>query len=244
MGLFGGYPVPTSSFFVRKQTNLDESFRRRHIAIDVRELEAVDEFFLRGKSNGLELLPGDVFEGTTGGGGGYGDPLQREVTVVARDVALHYTSVKTAAEIYGVVLDASSAIDMDATVARRTKLLDARRRWAPAASRGEVDKTRTLATGEERRSVHEYVDARDVGDERVLACSACGKRLSDYRGNYKLGLLMHEGPVTLIPLVRDPSDVIDAQMVFRRFCCPGCYVLMATEIVRRTDPLVREMTFS
>lgn len=247
MGLFGGYPVPTSAFFVRRGTNLEQVFAQRRVPGDVRELQASEEFFLRGKSDGCELLPGDVFEGKTGGGGGYGDPLQREPAAVARDVALGYVSRETAAEVYGVLLTDAGEVDEQRSEQRRGAMLEQRRGWKPASSLapgGDCQQSATPASGEPERKVHEYVRARDIDGERVLVCSECGTRLADYRGNYKLGLLVDEGSVTLIPQVEDPSFFIDEPMVFRRFCCPRCLVLMATEIVRASDPIQAEMVFA
>ncbi len=56
--------------------------------------------------SGLTLCQaGDVLAFYSAGGGGYGDPLKREVEKVQRDVAYGYVSVEQAKEAYGVVLD-------------------------------------------------------------------------------------------------------------------------------------------
>jgi N-methylhydantoinase B len=49
------------------------------------------------------------------GGGGYGDPLDREPARVAQDVAEGRVSPERAREIYGVVLTADRAVDDEAT---------------------------------------------------------------------------------------------------------------------------------
>ena len=68
--------------------------------------------------------------------------------------------------------------------------------------------------------------------------------LSGYSGNYKLGLLVDDGSVTIIPPNADPSFMLDEDIVFRRYCCPGCQTLMTTEIVRRSEPVLQEMRFA
>ncbi len=78
---------------------------------------------------------GDVFSRSTAGGGGLGDPLERDPTAVMRDVEDDYVSLKRAREDYGVVLtvvDADLAryeVDEAATKAARAEITAARRGW-------------------------------------------------------------------------------------------------------------------
>jgi N-methylhydantoinase B len=66
--------------------------------------------------------PGDIIVTNSGGGGGYGDPLDREVEKVRLDALNEYISLKTARDVYGVVIDpVTSAVDEAATAALRKK---------------------------------------------------------------------------------------------------------------------------
>ena len=67
------------------------------------------------------LQPGDVLEVRSAGGGGRGDPLQRELWRVAQDVARGYVSVPAAARDYGVVI-VDGVVDEAATVALRATM--------------------------------------------------------------------------------------------------------------------------
>jgi len=59
-----------------------------------------------GDPSGLTLVHnGDVIEFHSAGGGGYGDPLQRDPEAVEADVRNEYVSIEKAREDYGVVLD-------------------------------------------------------------------------------------------------------------------------------------------
>ena len=51
----------------------------------------------------------------TGGGGGWGDPLERDPRAVQHDVAEEFISAEAALRDYGVVLTATHELDMDAT---------------------------------------------------------------------------------------------------------------------------------
>lgn len=77
-----------------------------------------------GKATGIKLRRGDVVVMQSAGGGGYGDPLQREPELVQRDVALGYVSVERARDRYGVVFGADGEIDPAATARRRAELAE------------------------------------------------------------------------------------------------------------------------
>jgi N-methylhydantoinase B len=63
-----------------------------------------------------QLKPGDAFRISSGGGGGYGAPFERPIEDVREDVRQGYVSVKAAAKLYGVVVDAETfAVDRAAT---------------------------------------------------------------------------------------------------------------------------------
>jgi len=58
----------------------------------------------------------------TGGGGGWGDPFERDPEKVRADVLEDLVSVEAARDEYGVVLDSKRAVDASATKALRQKL--------------------------------------------------------------------------------------------------------------------------
>jgi N-methylhydantoinase B len=66
------------------------------------------------------LEAGDVFQVSTGGGGGYGDAFDRQVEAVARDVRLGYVSREKAAEDYGVMINDDGTLDERVTKALRS----------------------------------------------------------------------------------------------------------------------------
>ena len=55
----------------------------------------------------------------TGGGGGWGNPLEREPEAVRHDVVEELISPETALRDYGVVLNARREVDLEATRRRR-----------------------------------------------------------------------------------------------------------------------------
>lgn len=89
---------------------------------------------MRSKCQNLLMQPGDRVRASSPGGGGYGDPLDRSIEDIERDLALGYLHAKRAEAAYGVVFaDAdTSRIDVAATEkARAVK----RHKLQPAGAR-------------------------------------------------------------------------------------------------------------
>ncbi len=69
------------------------------------------------------LKPGDVILMDAAGGGGYGNPLERDPIMVERDVIEGYVSLEKAKEDYGVLLDPETMkLDEKATQLLRASL--------------------------------------------------------------------------------------------------------------------------
>jgi N-methylhydantoinase B len=71
-----------------------------------------------------KLLPGEFIVGADTGGGGYGDPLERDPERVRFDVLERWVSMEQAREVYGVVFtghvdDESLAVDAEGTAKLR-----------------------------------------------------------------------------------------------------------------------------
>ena len=63
-----------------------------------------------------QCAPGDLITMDAAGGGGYGDPFERELEAVENDVADGYVSVIGAREDYGVVINPETMkVDVDAS---------------------------------------------------------------------------------------------------------------------------------
>jgi len=88
--------------------------------LSVLRLDGRTEVFPNGKVSNLKLAGGEAYVLDSGGGGGYGSPLERPAERVQRDVREGYVSLGAARELYGVVLDpATLAIDEAATARLR-----------------------------------------------------------------------------------------------------------------------------
>jgi len=102
-GVCGGRAGATNRFWVRRHG------------------ERVQPSSLPGKVSAFPLEPGDVLLMESSGGGGFGDPLERDPARVAADVGEGYVTAGTAETLYGVVLRKGEP-DTAATAARRAWL--------------------------------------------------------------------------------------------------------------------------
>ncbi len=85
------------------------------------EVRSTDGGVLRvGMRSDLPIAPGDVVVLNGAGGGGHGDPLDREPERVELDVRDGYVSIDAARELYGVVMErGSERVDVKATERER-----------------------------------------------------------------------------------------------------------------------------
>ncbi len=93
----------------------------------VRDGREVEPSPLPGKVSGFPVREGDLIVLQSSGGGGYGDPLERDPQAVARDVADGVVGGARAEAVYGVVVS-DGAVDPEATRRRRAAIRGARAR--------------------------------------------------------------------------------------------------------------------
>jgi acetone carboxylase alpha subunit len=140
-GLMGGYPSPVQYVCRLDGSNLRELIERQAAlphgeGVDPAEPEVTRlvegklTTFLGGSAVPRQLNEYDLWIQTSGDGGGYGDPLDRDPSLVAHDLENGVTTTRTATDVYGVVLADDGTPDLERTEDRRAELR--RRRLARA----------------------------------------------------------------------------------------------------------------
>jgi N-methylhydantoinase B len=90
--------------------------------VSIRRADGSIEQPPNGKIDLIQLRPGDSYVLESGGGGGFGDPLERPLEAVAEDVRLGYVSPEAARRDYGVVFDDHLTLDVTASDRLRAEL--------------------------------------------------------------------------------------------------------------------------
>lgn len=119
-GIAGGYPGGGANAILLRQCKPLEALRRHQTS------ELVDAVLMQGEAlpskARFSMEAGDTLLLLTHGGGGFGDPLGRDIARVAADVADGSVSDVWAKVAYGVVLDDAGAPDHTATARLRARL--------------------------------------------------------------------------------------------------------------------------
>lgn len=218
IGLSGGHPAANWLYRVSRASETGG------------ETGGQEQIVLGGNTN-LTLTKGDVLEFAVHGGGGYGDPLDRDAEHVAADVRDRRISEQVAREIYGVVLQPGEAGQVDAD-ADATKTERLRRRGHIAPEAGEPASTQPAHS----RRVTEYMSLETVDGSDSILCSRCRHFFGPATENYKL-----QADMSLISWLGPNHRVADG-FVARRFTCPGCGTQLDVEVCLKDAPVLHDFS--
>jgi N-methylhydantoinase B len=123
-GLVGGFPGATNSVRFASRSGVRAVLAAGRAIGGPEDIPALGHV-LAGVAK-VALEHDDVLEVITTGGGGFGDPIEREPAHVAADVAARLVSGAEATRVYGVVFTARGEIDVAATAERRQVIRQAR----------------------------------------------------------------------------------------------------------------------
>lgn len=122
--------------------------------ITVQRHNEEEQFFPSGKVLAYPLHPGDRFTLRSGGGGGFGSPLERDLDTVEQEVLQGYVSLDMAERLYGAVFDRETlTVDREASAARRREMAAANR---PTDDEGLPPDAANLAASPETCTNHAH----------------------------------------------------------------------------------------
>jgi N-methylhydantoinase B len=220
-GLAGGFPGATNAAILIRSSGVRAAIAGGRAIGGPQDLPNPGDW-LPGVAR-FALEADDVLEVITTGGGGFGDPIEREPALVALDVRADLVSVPEAERAYGVVLDGSGGVDEAATEARRASIR--RERLG-----GEGDP----ATARERTDLDAGLDGWTTRAGRSR-CARCGTQLPGSDPADPLGSTRR----TVLPLrAAGPrcGDGHQRGFSLEQRACPGCGRSLQLERVREEMP--------
>jgi N-methylhydantoinase B len=218
-GIAGGLPAKSLAFRVFRDVDTLGSFAAGRMPVSVGDF-GDDVFWAHPKTSDVVLGTRDVFVSSGAGGGGYGDPIDRDPIAVLHDVREDYVSTEFAASIYGVRID-DGALDVNGTKELREAIRGSRLGSDPIA--GPVSPP--LPQG--------WVVAGELAitPEGRSVCLACGATLSDDASNPLQNAVVVRGDMVGLGLTwLPPEKFLDSQVEFRQRCCPSCATLLETAV--------------
>jgi N-methylhydantoinase B len=208
-GLSGGYPGAPGRYVLVRHVDTKGAHAPRYLE----DMGGRDEPVSWGV---YEVGPGDGLYVRWNGGGGYGDPLERDPEAVRRDVRDGTVSPEAARDLYGVVLT-GGGVDLAGTGATRAAM-----RLRPALARDDRETPQLSAS-----LLHVSGPAGDR-----IACRGCGRDLCATGDRWKDHVRIVERPLRELAAVYTTGP----HTLLREFVCPSCGLGLDSEVARRDDP--------
>ena len=196
--------------------------------------ELIDVTDFRLPDAATRLSPGQILVTSSQGGGGFGDPLERDPADVATDVLDGLVSVGNALRDFGVVLslDGDKAeIDHAATEAER----QARRK----ARLGGREPRESCAPLSGRRLSSQFSAVAVPGGEQVV-CAACGHCICAAGAGIYASLAIHEAAAGERSGITDRYPGSERFRI-RHFYCPGCARQVDVQVALSGDPVLESI---
>lgn len=226
-GIFGGLPGSCIVNGIFRDSDVRSQFTSGRYPSESSELQAQWEF-LGAKPGRIRLTGEDVLEYTWQGGGGYGDPLDREPERVAQDVARGWVTSDAARALYGVVLEAGTvSVDASATEAEREAIRQLRIRNRP-------DDFRPRMSADDAKLLCPLGYALELIQEGIQSfhrCSRCGHVLGPAAENWK----NHSARTVVSPDSVGTLIRLHEELELREFSCPNCGGLLSLDVARKGD---------
>ncbi len=188
-GVGGGFPGSIQCNFVLRHANVADSFAQGKIPNAAEDLSYASIEIPEAKAVGV-LEAEDVWICFCNGGGGYGDPLEREPERVAGDVRVELCSIDEARRLYGVVCSSNGTVDFSETIEARERMRAERmrrgvllgKRWKPGVA-SKVQKIAPFGAG---------LFITDTREGHAIACRACDEVLAPLADGSRSRALMVE----------------------------------------------------
>jgi N-methylhydantoinase B len=224
-GLSGGYPTGIGATRVMIEAGVEMLENVRNGAhptgLAMRAGAWGKAFHPAGVPERTPLPEGSLLVDYVAGGGGFGDPIDRDPQAVLRDFGRGWMSREIAERVYGVILDEDGkSVNVAATDARRRQTRESRKQNAPVSGKTTSVETAISNGWQTLLRFHAALEISVRGTERVIRCNRCGHVLCSVNENYKLYALhrtVHLGDI-MPPLPTGEPYIGE----YHEYFCPGC----------------------
>ncbi len=222
-GLAGGMPGAAVRYFRYLDTsNLSGLAQMTGLPTDLDEIDGQREITFTSRSHAA--FPGDSVEyHNWQGGGGFGDPVERDLAAVEADVLNRRVSEDCARTIYGVILR-EGAMDALASEKYRDEMRRSRIERAQPASDVSGLRPPLVARTSSSNSGGSLTYAGVVKfdfDRDEASCTRCGRVLARSAEDFRLGCLVIAEPVSAAGPGRG-EDYDLGRVKLLLYICPGC----------------------
>ena len=241
-GLSGGSPGVAPVSTILRGANAAEVFASGRVPTSASELTC-DHAEIQEAKQFAMLAADDFVTGVAAGGAGFGDPLRREPSAVARDVHDGLVSAEVGLSVYGVALTADD-VDESGTVTERDRIRRERLDGdVESADAGAASRPAPAALESGAEALHDVTDtirAMRSGAEVVLCCTVCGHAFCRYEEDFAAASIVRRLPFTAtVPANRHCS----ADYALYQYSCPGCGTAVATDVRRDGEAALVESQF-
>lgn len=180
------------------------------------------------------LHPDQILVTSSQGGGGFGDPLERDPTAIAVDVLDGLVSVSGALRDFGVVLRLDGdqvVIDYAASEAERQARLRARLGGRePRKAEGQVS----------GRRLSSHFRAVEASGGEQIACASCGHGICNVGAGLYASLVVHDAAAGERSAITDRYPGSERFRI-RHFYCPSCARQVDVQVALAGDPVLEAM---
>jgi len=222
-GLYGGYPGCTNQSVIKRDTKIEELFKAGAIPQELNQLEGKIEITPGVVSSYLNR--GDIYYCLGCGGGGYGDPLERDPELVLKDIQNGTVSGEWARRTYGVVvIEQNVAVNINATGVRRRTIFRERQKSATLP----IPFHQPVTARPAGKRINSWLQIVHSLKDDFIQCR-CGHILCRISEDYR-----DHTAVTIRPWHKASPYVIKpgwhSSFQLREFYCPGCYTLLDVDV--------------
>jgi len=166
------------------------------------------------------------------GGGGYGDPIDRDTEAVLKDFVNNLISLKYARDIYGVILNPDTQkLNLEATLKERERIKNYRKK---ISNRYKIFSFLDADREKKGERISKYFEGIETNGKWFIRCKKCKQIISSLEENYKEYLLFSENRLFKAGPWRSDSE----RFILREFYCPGCLTMVTTEVVLKDTPFI------